>query len=59
MTIFDRWGEVIFQGSTLTDAWDGTYRGVPCSQGVYPFSLSGTYDTGEEFTRQGNISLIK
>ena len=59
LTIFDRWGEIIYRGSNLTDGWDGTYKGVPCIQGIYPYTITGIYDTGEEFTVQGNISLIK
>ncbi|GAB4005380.1 hypothetical protein GCM10028808_05060 [Spirosoma migulaei] len=59
LTIFDRWGEVIFKGSSLADGWDGTYRGIPCMQGIYPYSIKGIYDTGEEFTVQGSIVLVK
>lgn len=59
LTVFDRWGEVIFKGSGLADGWDGTYQSLACMQGIYQYSIKGIYDTGEEFTFQGSVFLIK
>lgn len=59
LTIYNRWGEVIFQGNSLTDEWDGTYKTVPCLQGVYPYKLKGEYDDGEKFESSGSILLIQ
>lgn len=39
--IYDRTGLVVFEGTRLEDAWNGTYsNGEPCPQGVYGWSLT-------------------
>lgn len=35
--IYDRWGNLIYQGRSMSDRWDGTYRGQPLPQGAYVF----------------------
>lgn len=34
LTIYNRWGEKLFEADNL-DGWDGTYMGVPVQTGVY------------------------
>ncbi len=40
--IFDRWGEVIFEGHDLRDGWDGTYKGKLVQNGVYVWTIEVT-----------------
>ena len=50
--IYDRWGSQIYDLSDVqvTEiAWDGTFRGKPCSQGVY------TYNIEYEYLKKGKI----
>ncbi|CAN5880459.1 hypothetical protein BH11BAC7_BH11BAC7_14820 [soil metagenome] len=35
MRIFDRWGELIFESSTIYDGWDGFYKGHKVANDVY------------------------
>lgn len=35
VTIFNRWGEEIFQQSNGFDGWDGTSKGIECPTGTY------------------------
>lgn len=35
--IFDRWGNQLFEGRSLDDYWDGSYKGKPLPQGAYLF----------------------
>ncbi|MCS6916909.1 MAG: gliding motility-associated C-terminal domain-containing protein [Chitinophagales bacterium] len=62
MTIYNRWGEVIFVADDLNDAWNGWCNGVPCEIGVYVFhaeysgELHGTVTSGR---RKGNITLLR
>lgn len=39
MMVFDRWGEKIFETSDIAGAWDGTFKGEACQQGVYVWKL--------------------
>ena len=40
--IFDRWGEIIFEGHDLRDGWDGTYKGKIVQNGVYVWTIEVT-----------------
>jgi gliding motility-associated-like protein len=35
VTIYNRWGEVVFNTKDLNQGWDGTYHGAPAPQDVY------------------------
>jgi len=38
-TVFDRWGEIIFQTKSIDEHWDGTYRGVDAQSGAYGWKI--------------------
>ena len=40
LTIFDRWGAVLYRGDARHQAWDGTASGLPCAPGSYSWQLS-------------------
>ncbi len=35
MTIYDRWGEKVFETDNINTGWDGLFRGVPALQDTY------------------------
>ncbi len=39
ITIFNRWGEIIFYSEDPNNSWDGTYRGNTVAVGVYPWLI--------------------
>lgn len=39
LIIFDRWGGEVFHSKNLFEHWDGSSRGQPLPQGVYPYRL--------------------
>jgi gliding motility-associated-like protein len=58
-SIYDRWGEKVFESSSQNNCWDGTFKGKPCNSGVYVFRLEVTLINKEFITKQGNINLIR
>ncbi|MCX7650966.1 MAG: CotH kinase family protein [Flavobacteriales bacterium] len=60
ITIFNRWGEVIFRSDKLDFHWDGTRGGVPCPQGayVYVFRYLTTLEE-KEFYQTGVLLLLR
>lgn len=42
LTIYNRWGELIYSASDVNDRWDGTYKGKPVPQGVYLYLVQYT-----------------
>jgi gliding motility-associated-like protein len=60
ITIFNRWGELLFQSNDLYFAWDGTFKGVLQPPGVYVYVLNVTFADGYSVDKQkGSITLIR
>ncbi|MEZ5008349.1 MAG: PKD domain-containing protein [Chitinophagales bacterium] len=58
ISIFDRWGELIFYGESKEDYWDGTYKGKELNAGI--FTLIVNYKkAGQSETLKKEIHLIK
>ena len=62
LTIFSRWGEIIFHTNDLFEYWDGTYLGEDMPEGVYNWII--VYKGGEgEFAEsklvKGIITIVR
>ena len=62
LSIFNRWGAMIFHTTDISQGWDGTYQGSPCQAGTYVFRV--TYNTsmysntGPE-VKMGTVMLVR
>ncbi|MEM6631016.1 MAG: PKD domain-containing protein [Bacteroidota bacterium] len=59
LTIYDRWGELLFRTLDLDRGWDGTFNGVSVTEGVYVYVIRGTGIDRKPFQRSGTITLIR
>lgn len=59
MSIFNRWGELIFESTEKNHGWNGWYRGEPCPQDVYVYKIEFKFSGGVEETRVGDITLFR
>ena len=59
MSIYDRWGEKVFETSDLKECWDGVYKGQLMNTAVFVYYLKATLITGDIVTRKGTISLAR
>ena len=74
LVIYDRWGEKVYESTNVTEAfridgkccvygdgWDGTWKnnGTKVNVATFAYILRGKFKDGEEFEKQGNITLIK
>lgn len=62
LTIFNRWGEVIFQSTDKKTFWDGYYKGELMPVGVYPYIIKYEGDTDRykgPYTLEGSVTLVK
>lgn len=59
LSIYDRWGELLYRTLNLDDGWDGTFRDRSVPEGVYVFVISGIGEDGTNFTRTGTVTLIR
>ena len=58
-SIYNRWGELLFETSGIDDRWDGTYKGQLVQQDTYIYHIRGELKNGESKIYKGNFSLIR
>lgn len=57
VSVFNRWGELVFYSQGYAQPWDGTYRQTAVQTGIYTYQIR----TGAEvlpFTYRGQLSVI-
>lgn len=62
MSIYDRWGKMIFLSQSQNDWWNGTIGNQPVQEGVYVWLASYQYTYRGEtktFKRKGTITVIR
>jgi gliding motility-associated-like protein len=60
LTIYNRWGELVFKSYDSAVAWDGTYNNTVCQDGTYTWIIVyGDKNTDKETLIKGNITLIR
>ena len=59
LTIYDRWGEKLFETNDISKGWDGMYKGKLLDQGVYGYYMTFTCNNGEQSFKKGNITLMR
>lgn len=60
ITIFNRWGEVIYESFNSNDYWDGTYNNNMCPEGSYTYKVNfGSKENDGEYVITGSLNLIK
>ncbi len=58
LSIFNRWGELIFFTKDPTHCWDGTYKGKLQPNDVFVYIVKASTNCGKIFTK-GTVALIK
>ncbi len=56
-TIYDRWGEKVFETSDINMCWDGSYRGMPMETQIFVYKIEATLISGEIIAKKGTINL--
>ena len=59
MTIYNRWGQVIFHSSELNRGWDGYYNGKLMPADTYIYQIQAQYTNGETQNFIGDVTLLK
>jgi gliding motility-associated-like protein len=59
LRIYDRWGSLVFESSSLNQGWKGTVNGKEAEQGVYVWTLNITFKTLEYYKYKGSLTLIR
>lgn len=59
LSIYSRWGELLFLTKETTEGWDGYYKGKLCTQDVYVWKLKAVTLDGKIINRNGDVLLLK
>ena len=59
LSIFDRWGELLFTTTDAYKAWDGTLNGYTLPPSVYLYQAKYQLPYQEEQKAQGTITLVR
>lgn len=56
--IYDRWGAKMWEGNSVADTWDGTFKGNEVNPGMYMYKVK--YTCGDnEFVKVDNFSVLR
>ncbi len=58
-TIYNRWGEQVFEATSPNDAWDGTFKGEPLPAETYGYYLRIECVDGQSTVKKGNVTLLR
>lgn len=59
LSIFDRWGLLIFESHRLNTGWDGRYNGELVQQDAYIWKVHVFNENGEEFNMIGHVNVLR
>jgi gliding motility-associated-like protein len=59
MSVFDRWGEKIYESQDPQFKWDGVYKGEPEPMGVYLYTMTASFEDGTHQDFKGSVTLVR
>ncbi len=58
-SIYDRWGEKVYETNDTNICWDGYYKGMLMDTQILVYNLIATLPGGETVTKKGTINLVR
>ena len=59
ISIFSRWGEMVYYSTDINHGWDGMFKGVEAQQDVYIYVVRVTSIAGKQYEYYGTITLLR
>jgi len=59
MTIFNRWGEIVFYTDKFSEGWDGNYKGNQATSDAYAYMIEAVDYFGKTVNRKGTVTLLR
>ncbi len=57
--IFDRWGELLYTGSSPESGWNGSYKGQEAEQGQYVYKIKAVDYQNRKIEKTGPVILLR
>ncbi|MEO8112009.1 MAG: PKD domain-containing protein [Ginsengibacter sp.] len=58
-SIYNRWGQKVFETSSSKSSWDGKFNGKLQPVDVYTYTLDVTFSDGKKYRKTGDITLLR
>jgi len=58
-SIYDRWGNKVFESKDRGNCWDGKYNGVLMNSAVFVYYLDAVLESDKTVHKKGNITLVR
>lgn len=58
-SIYNRWGQKVYETNNRKSAWDGTFNGKMQPLDVYAYTLDVTFSDGTKYRKTGDITLLR
>ncbi|NDC42410.1 MAG: hypothetical protein EBZ77_12825, partial [Chitinophagia bacterium] len=59
MSVYNRWGQMVFHTTDMNKGWDGTFDGEPQDMNVYNYVIIIAGSDGGNKMYKGNVTLIR
>jgi gliding motility-associated-like protein len=59
ISIFNKWGEMIFESKSLDDQWNGMYGGVVVQDGAYVYHIDIRTTDKKSVVKSGTVTVLK
>ena len=59
LSVFDRWGVLLFETDNVTNAWNGTYRSKELPNGIYVYKLEAESYENIIFKKTSKLTIIR
>jgi gliding motility-associated-like protein len=59
LTVYNKWGNVVFNTKDLNVGWDGSYNGTKCLPDRYTYKLDYKNHNGKQLLRTGEVLIVK
>ncbi|MEM6804607.1 MAG: gliding motility-associated C-terminal domain-containing protein, partial [Bacteroidota bacterium] len=58
-SIYNEWGELVFQSLDISEGWDGTYKGEEVQPDTYVYTALVNLANGEQIKLKGQTTLLR
>ncbi len=59
VTVWSRWGHLVFQTADPTVRWNGTFEGKAVQEDAYTFVIKATTKKGKKIQKLGSVTIIR
>ncbi len=59
ISIFNRWGQEVFNANDISIGWDGSYLNKPAPEGIYGYVLTYTLYDRKKYEKKGTVLLSR